>query len=153
MDTVSIERTFDAALCYEILTNPEIWCTISEDNADPLLNVPSVWNEWWLKLEADGNVIGIVRLHARLAKLIQGHIHILPEYRRDYSHLAGQKILDWISDNFSKDTTILTEVPEIYPNVIAFLKDFQFQEQGIIPSCYSKDQKLHSLVILTKRGL
>lgn len=145
---IRVERTLDVGLCLEVISNPKIWSVISEDTASIENNIPDVVSDYWLSICNGNNVIGVVHGHQKWKNTIQCHIQILPEYR-EFSKEAGQCIIKWILEN-TEYKNIYTEVPTIYSNVIAFLKSFQFIEAGKIRDCYTKDQKLIDVLILTK---
>ncbi len=145
---VSVERTFNTGLVIECITRPDIWKVISEDTATIDNNIPDVIKDYWLKIIADDAVIGVVHMHQKWLNTLQCHIQIFKE-NRQFSKQAGQCIIQWIVDN-TDYKNIYTEVPNIYSNVINFLKMFEFTESGVIRDCYTKDQKLTDIIILTK---
>lgn len=147
---IDVERTLDIGLCLSVINNPDIWKTVSEDSASIENNIPDVVNEFWLAIYGDDQLIGVCRYHQKWKNTIQGHIMILPQFRKEYSKGVGFALIDWVLDN-TEYTNIYTEVPSIYSNVINFLKSFDYVESGIIRDCYTKDQKTTDIVILTKK--
>jgi len=145
---IRIVRTFDVSVCVEIISNPEIWEVISEDTATLEGNIPDVVNDIWLAVYNDNILIGVCRFHQKWLNTVQGHIQILKKYR-EFSIDAGKCIIEWIVNN-TEYKNVYTEVPSIYSNVINFLKMFDFKESGKIRDCYTKDQKLTDIVILTR---
>lgn len=146
---IRVERTLDVGLCLQIISTPEIWKVISEDTATVNNNVPNVIDHIWLGVYADKTLIGVVHCHQKWLNTLQCHIQILPEHR-EFSLKAGQCIIEWILEN-TDYKNLYTEVPNIYSNVTNFLKKFDFKESGIIRDCYTKDQKLTDIIILTKK--
>ena len=145
---VRVIRTFDVSVCLEIISNPEIWEVISEDTATIENNIPDVVNHIWLAIYNDNNLIGVCHLHQKWLNTVQAHIQILKKYRQ-FSLNSGKCIIKWILEN-TDYKNLYTEVPSIYSNVVNFLKEFDFQESGKIRDCYTKDQKLIDILILTK---
>lgn len=146
-----IYRTWDVAECLDILLSNDIWPLIAEDDADIKNCMPDVINDVWLAIEHNGSLVGVCCIHSKNSVTAQAHIQILPQYRKEASLIAGAQILDWIKINTSFKL-LLTEVPTIYPNVISYLKTFDFKESGLLEKSYKKNGKLVDLMILT-RGL
>ena len=146
---VKAERTLDIQLCADVLLRPDIFATISEDGATFNSIDFDVMDNYWLKLTANGALIGIFRLKQLFNKCYEGHIHILPEYREKFSQKCGEQIIKWSQENI-KGSTILTTVPAMYRNVVNFLNGFEFKENGLMPKCFLKNNKLHDLIILTR---
>ena len=147
MDIV-VDRTLDIGLCLSILAEPEIWETISEDTATIDNNIPDVINDMWLAIYADKKVIGVCHLHQKYLNTVQAHIQILKRHR-EFSISAGECIIKWIKTN-TEYKNIYTEVPSLYSNVIAFLKNYNFKEVGEIKDCYTKEQKTYNTYIYQK---
>jgi hypothetical protein len=135
----------------DVLLDDSILNSITEDGAviDDLY--PDVFKEWWLSIISDNKVIGVCCIHVKTSLSCVGHIHILKEHRKEYSKSAGFKILEWVKRN-TPFKQLITEVPVIYPNVINYLKEFEFNEVGVISGAFKKNQKAHDLMILS-RGL
>lgn len=147
---VNVVRTLDVGLCLSVINEPSIWEVISEDTATLENNIPDVVNEFWLAIYSDDNLIGVCRYHQKWKNTIQGHIQILPKYRKDHSVETGHALIDWVKNN-TDYSIIYTEVPSIYSNVIEFLKGFGYTKNGLIKDCYTKDQKTTDIIILTKK--
>lgn len=145
-----VRRTYDIELILALLFHDDIWPTASEDTSEQGDNVPDPIKNIYLSLHAGGKVIGFVYAHSKYYKLIQCHINILPEYRREWSKAAGAAIIEWILCNTEHDQ-IYTEVPAIYSNVRRYLESFGFECIGTIKACYTKNQHLNDVNILTKR--
>ena len=147
---VTVRRTYDIELILAVQTDQKIWATIAEDGHDAAdQQVPDPVNNIWLALDTEQGVIGAVYLHQKYVEVVQAHIHILPEYRRDFSKFAGESIIEWILNN-TPFKIIYTEVPALYSNVVTYLKSFGFEEIGQIRACYTKNQTKHDVLILTK---
>ena len=147
--TVDATRTLDIELCASVLLREDIFSTISEDGATHNDVKFDVLDNYWIKLTTNGALIGIMQLKQIFSKGYEGHIHILPEYRKRLSMVAGSAIIKWCEDNI-KGSMLITNVPDIYQNVVAFLKEFGFEQTGFLPKCFTKNNKQHNLVILAR---
>jgi len=146
---LNVERTFDVKLCLDILTDEDIFDSISEDNADTHNLKVDVVNDYWVKIEVDHDVIGVLQLKSMFTNCYDSHIHILPEYRRDYSEQAGELLWNWLQENV-KGSLLYTNVPVFCSNVKRFLLRFGFTEQGILPKAWKKNGRQNDMIILTR---
>lgn len=144
-----VERTLDVGICLDVLTNKDIFDAISEDTATIEDLKVDVLQDYWLKVDVDCEVVGVVQLKRMFNKCFDCHIHILPEFRKEYSLMAGEVILGWCVGNLS-GSLLYTNVPEFCPNVKSFLLKFGFTEQGILPNAWFKNGKLNDMTILTR---
>jgi RimJ/RimL family protein N-acetyltransferase len=130
-----------------VMTHPDIYDCICEDggpNSDG-------WNpddSLYLSGYAENKLIGVVNVHQRGKVLAQAHIQVLPEHRKRYSDLFMRECLNWFFDEY--EMRVMVEIPEIYPNVIAFVERHGFKEDGRIPQSYVKNSKICDTVILSR---
>lgn len=132
--TYAITRTFDVGLAASVMG--EMWDEVAEDDAPPY--TPDVVNEIWLCVYSQDEFVGMVRLHAHTSVMWEGHIFILPQ-KRKHSKWVGGAIKGWIKDNLPGAKRIIANVPERFQNVVGFLKNNGFEEQGFSPSSYTKN--------------
>ena len=145
-----VRRTLDLGLILDILSDKEIFDSISEDGATfNDLNL-DVLKHYWLEIEVNEYVIGVVQFKPMFSKCYDAHIHILPEFRREYSKEAGSKILEWCDANIP-NSLIYTNVPEFCKNVIAFLESFDFEWSGKLSGAWLKNGINNDMIIYTKR--
>lgn len=150
MDTsLIVERTLDTGEILRILLNDQIFDAISEDPFKKEDLRVDVQTDIWLRAVVDDVTIGVVQFIPKFNKCFDGHIHILPEYRREHALKAGEGIMDWLRKNM-KGCTIYTNTPEYCGNVRAFLRGFEFQENGRIPRAWLKNGILNDLIIMTR---
>jgi len=136
-------RTLDFGIAYEIANTTEIFEAFTEDGAPDYM--PDVVNEYWvLMITENGSVAGAYRLKSILARTVEIHAFMLPEYRNDYSKLSGVRILEWCLDNLDFDK-ITTVIPQLYKNIYHFTKAMGFKEEGFNRSSFLKDGKLHGM--------
>lgn len=154
---MKIERLFDVAVILEVLTNDAILDAISEDGFDveDLPKSIDVVKDIWLEIIYDSNnswvTIGVVQFKQMFSNCYGGHIHILPEFRREFSRIAGEKILEYCSKSEDlKGGLIYTNVPMFCENVKNFLLSLGFVERGILPNAWKKNGKQNDMWIFTK---
>jgi hypothetical protein len=131
--TYHCERIFDIALV--VNTMNAMWDAVSEDGAPPYK--PDLMAELWIGIYMGGSYIGMFRLHQLTSVCWQGHIFILPEQRR-HTDGIGKAMKQWIYENLDAKK-IIAEVPECYPNVVAFLERHGFTKQGFNADSFSKN--------------
>ncbi len=144
-----VERTLDVGLCLEVLTDKDIFDSISEDTATIEDLRVDVIADYWLKIEVDNLLIGVVQFKRMFNKCFDSHIHILKEHRKEYSVMSGEKILEWCDENI-KGSLLYTNVPCFCHNVKRFLINFNFTEQGVLPKAWFKNGKMNDMTILTR---
>ena len=144
-----VERTLDVGEILSVLTNKEIFNVISEDDSSVDDLKVDVIKDYWLRI-VDGHVlIGVVNFKPTTKRCYEGHIHILPQFRKTSSLQAGDGIANWLTKNLS-GYTIHTKTPSCYPNVQAFLKRFQFESTGRFKGSWLKNGELHDLIIMSR---
>jgi hypothetical protein len=131
--TFHCSRIFDIALAVNTMNT--MWDAVSEDGAPPYS--PDLVGEMWIGIYMGGMYIGMFRMHQLTSVCWQGHIFILPDQRK-HSDGAGKAIKQWIVDNMDAKK-IVAEVPECFPNVIAFLERHGFKKQGFNADSFSKN--------------
>lgn len=151
-----VSRTLDAGLVLEILYDDEIFDAISEEEfkREDLPAKVDVINDIWLEVVDDSDdhyiIVGVVQFKQMFKKVWDAHIHILPEFRKEFSQQAGDSILGWCSKGDLNDCLLYTTVPVFCENVKNFLLSFGFKEQGILKNAWSKNGKQNDMRILTK---
>ena len=143
-----VERTLDVGICLDVLTDKDIFESISEDTATHDNLIVDVMNDYWLKIESDQEIIGVVKFKQMFNKCWDCHIHILPKHR-NHSSEAGRSILIWCKENLH-GSLLYANVPEFCPNVKSFLIKFGFTEQGILPRAWYKNGRQNDVIILTR---
>lgn len=146
--SLKAERTLDVGVCLDVLTNPEIFDAISEDNATIEDLKIDVIHDYWLEVSVDEKVIGVVQFRQMFNKCWDAHIHILPE-ERAHSMKAGQSIWEWVEKHLA-GCLIYTNIPEFCPNVVKFLQQFEFKESGRLEKAWRKNGEQHDMTILTR---
>lgn len=104
-----------------ILCHPEIYDTISDDNAPPAdkFNPPSDCQ--YIGGFVKGELIAIMVYH-EYKESIKCHVQVLPTHRADHAREFGTKAL-----GLKEGLTIYADIPTIYPNVLKFAQSFGFK--------------------------
>lgn len=145
---VKVNRTLDVGICLDVLTNPEIFDAISEDDATIENLKVDVINDYWLEVLVDGGVIGVVQFKQIFNQCWDAHIHILPN-KRTHSMEAGKHIWEWVEINLT-GCLIYTNIPDFCTNVVKFLKQFEFKESGKLEKAWRKNGIQNDMIILTR---
>lgn len=147
--TLIVQRTLDVGICLAVLTNPKIFDAISEDGATIEDLKVDVIKDYWLSI-IDGDLeIGVVQFKQIFNKCYDSHIHILPEFRKEYTEKSGKLIWKWIEQHL-KGCLLYTNVPVFCPNVKEFLIGFGFKETGYLKKAWLKNGKQNDMWILTR---
>ena len=144
------KRTLDVGLCLDILTNETVFEAISEDDATFENLKVNVLDDYWVSMEINNAIVGVAQFKQMFNKCFDCHIHILQEHRKQHSMDAGSALLSWCKDNLA-GCLLFTTIPEFCPNVVAFLKAFDFKESGTLEKAWKKNGKQNNMTILTRR--
>ena len=142
------KRTYNTELITAVMTMPEMWETVAEDGAIAEEYVPNVDDECWIEMLADGELVGIYRIHAHNSVCAEIHAQILPHCRKEYGKESGETVLQWFFDNAPWYQKLVAQIPVTYPNVINFTKGQGFKEEGVNRSSYIKNGALVDQVLL-----
>lgn len=113
-----------------------MWDNISEDGAPPY--IPDLVNEFWVSImTSDNEFIGMFRMHQHTSIMWEGHVFILPD-KRHHAKFVGDHMKAWIKENLTDAKRVIANVPECFPNVMGFLRNNGFEEQGYSPNSYNK---------------
>lgn len=146
---MTTERVFDEDLIWCIMTMPEIFATVAEDDIDKFDWHADVDNEAYLVASTpDDGVIGVHRIHAHNRAMCEIHVAILPEFRRQKKgRQASIEALSWIHE-YTDYEKVFCWVPVIYPNVRRFAESFGFRLEGTNRKSYRKNGSLHDQWLL-----
>lgn len=146
---VKVERTLNTGLCLDVLMNETIFNAISEDDATINDVRIDVMNEYWVDIYVDDETIGVAQFKPIFNKCFDSHIHILPEFRKEYSIKTGEALLEWCSENLS-GSVLCTTVPVFCANVVSFLEYFDFEESGHLKDAWKKNGIQNDMKILSR---
>lgn len=145
---MNIVQLYDIDLIRGVLLHPEILPTIIDDTWDGTACHPDTINEIYLGVEVEGLLIGVYRLHWIGGVCLQGHAHILPSYRKEYSQKSCHAALKWLVKYVRRCHKVDCWVPFVYPNVKSFLTACGFSEQGLSRKSFMLDGQLHDQWIM-----
>ena len=131
---IKLEVSDDYEKITKILTSDEMWPRISEDGQkkEDLVIEPSPVFIWLMIRTDRGKCLGLFYLHYLNLSTIQGHIHIIKEYRARYAGAVGKAMLKWIDKELdSRVNKIIAEIPVIYKDVYHYVKKHGFSDEGL----------------------
>ena len=140
--TVKAVRTYDPDLVRSVMMRPEIWATAAEDGQLAEDHIANVDDTCWLAMWAEGQLIGLYNLHAHNSVTVEIHAHVLPDYRKRFSHDTGVAALQWLMENAAQYKKVVAQVPVIYENVKKFTCSFGFKVEGVNRLSYEKNGEL-----------
>lgn len=143
---MNIKETRDIAEIKKILCYPEIYRCISDDNSPPLEEFEPPPEAIYVAGYVGSDIIGMMIYH-KTEEGLKCHIQVLPEFRKKYAREFARMALE-IGE--AKNSSIYSEIPVCYPNVIRFAKSFGFTETGSIKEGHLLDGVKHDVMILRK---
>lgn len=121
----------------KVLCHPDIYNVINGDGSPDIddFEVPIDNSIEYIAGYAEDDIIGLMIYHT-VNDCVKCHIQVLPEYRQEYAKEFARIALKF---GRAKNVIINAEIPECYPNVISFAKEFGFEESGIIKNGRTKN--------------
>lgn len=151
-----IERTYNIELINSVMFNDFIFDVISEDGVKKEDQRFDVYNEYWLKVIVDDDLVGLYNLHHMNRSTLEAHVHILPKFRKIHSQESILKVYEWLIEN-SGDGMVkfISFIPVIYPNVLRFCLSNGFTHEGVNRKSHLKNNVLHDvdMVGITKEEM
>ena len=139
---IEVHKVKDVAVVKAIMTQPDIWATISEDGQDPDSYQCDVIGEHWLLMTTEDYVVGIYNIHAINSIQCQIHAHVFPEHRKEHSYETGVLALKWLYDNEPSYQKLIAIIPVIYENVKKFTCQFGFHVEGLNRLSFQKNGEI-----------
>lgn len=140
---MNIVQLYDIDLIRGVMLHPDILPTIIDDTWNGVAYHPDIANEIYLGVEVDGKLAGVYRLHWISGVCLQGHAHILPDYRKEYSKKSCHAVMKWLVKHVRACQKVDCSVPSVYPNVKQFLAACGFTEEGVSRKSFMLDGQLH----------
>ena len=141
-----IERTRDIDIINSIMFDDDIFDTVSEDGATKERQRFDVYNEYWLKVLVNNEVVGLYNLHHTNQSTLEAHVHILKRFRGDHSVNSILKAYEWLVENCGSEVVKFTSsIPVIYPNVLRFCLSNGFTHEGVNRKSYLKNGIVHDV--------
>ncbi len=143
-----VQRIFDVKKCLDILTDVDMFDSISEDGATFDDLTVDVINNYWLGIYEGLNFIGVLLLKPIFSECFDIHIHILKKYRK-HCKIAGLAIIKWCKENIP-NKTLHTNIPVFCKNVRWFVLSLGFKKAGVIPKVWKKNGIMNDMSIFTR---
>jgi RimJ/RimL family protein N-acetyltransferase len=142
---IIITETKDKELIKSIITNEHIWelagYSGNKDEYEPDLT------NTWLKIELDRVLVGIFKLRKFTEITVDGHIHILPEFRNKI--IANDAIKE--SRKYLKEKSnyknVITTVPISCEHVMKLMDRVGFKVCGAIHNGIIYQDRLEDLIV------
>ena len=130
---MNLEPIKDMEVVKSILTDPEMWARIREDDNElEDFEVPDNDELLWLGIYTDDGLAGLFFIHNLSLTTIQLHAHILEPFRAKYAKEAGRLVIAYfayeMSDRINK---LIAEIPVCYPDVYHFSLKNGLKDEGI----------------------
>jgi len=143
-----VEQTKDIDLIKSVLCRPDIYDVINDDNSGPAEDFEPPMDVLYVAGYVNDDIIGIMIYHEVTGGL-KCHIQVLPEYRKKYAREFARMALNF---GEAKNAILYSEIPDCYPNVINFAKEFGFNETGSIKGDYIKNGIAHDVIKMRKNN-
>lgn len=142
-----IIECLDAQLIMDVITVPELWETISEDDQSPELWEPDLTEAWLAAYTDQKELIGFYNLHVRNGITLQIHPMILPNKRGKWAYKTAMEALRWVNE-YTSFQKVVCEIPFIYPHVKMFALQCGMVKEGINRCSFLKYGKIHHMWML-----
>jgi len=93
----------------------------------------------WIKVTVDGELAGYYWLHPYTNSVMQIHVNVLKPFRKykdEIKETVQVEILKHLPDHIDQ---LISVIPEIYPNVLAYSLSCGFKLKGCIREVYLKN--------------
>ncbi|PHS61787.1 MAG: hypothetical protein COB09_17115 [Thalassobium sp.] len=145
---MKIVPLYDHGIIRSVMMHEDILPTIIDDTWGGQAYTPNTADEIFLGCIVDGSLIGVYRLHWLTGITLQGHTHILKDYRKEHSIESCKKVMAWVLDNVARCKKIDCYVPRVYPNVRQFLAACGFKSEGITRSSFMLKGRIYDQDIM-----
>ncbi len=145
---IEVFKITDIPTILSVLTDPDIFATISEDGIKPEDLKIDVDSQCWLAMVSSSKFLGLYNLKPLSGVCLDIHAHVLPEFRKEHSKETGRAALQWIYANAPKYHKVEARIPVCYKNVRDFTCSFGFKEEGLSRLSYRKNGMLHDQYLL-----
>jgi len=145
---MKIVQLYDINIIRGVMMHGDILPTIVDDTWDGSAHTPDISNGIYLGCVVDEALIGIYYLHWLNGATLQGHAHILKEFRREYSIKSCHSVMTWLLEKIHRCKKVACFVPSVYPNVKQFLAVCGLKEEGILRKSFALNGQLHDQWIM-----
>lgn len=140
---MKIVQLYDINIIRGVMMHEDILPTIIDDTWNGLVYNPDIAKDIFLGCIIDDKLIGLYRLHWINGVTLQGHAHILKQFRNKYSQKSCHEIMKWVVEKIHRCKKVACFVPSVYPNVKQFLADCGFTLEGTIRNSFMLDDQLY----------
>ena len=146
-----VRETKDIDHIKSVLCHPEIYGCIACDGAMPAeeFNPPMTEGVQYVAGFVDNAIIGLMIYHD-VGHEVKCHIQVLPEFRKEHAKKFARMALSF---GKAKNAIVYAEIPDCYPNVLSFAKDFGFYETGKIIGDHAKDGIDYDVIIVRLKNV
>ena len=145
---MKIVQLYDINIIRGVMMHEDILPTIIDDTWDGMAHMPDISNDIYLGCVVDDKLIGLYVLHWIGGVTLQGHAHILKEFRAEHSVKSCRLIMAWILEKIHRCKKVACFVPSVYPNVKQFLAACGFTEEGILRKSFALNGQIHDQWIM-----
>ena len=145
---MKIVQLYDINIIRGVMMHEDILPTIIDDTWDGSAYTPDISNGIYLGCIVDDTLIGLYYLHWINGVTLQGHTHILKEFRAEHSMKSCHLIMAWILEKIHRCKKVVCFVPLLYANVKQFLAACGLNEEGILRKSFALDGQLHDQWIM-----
>jgi len=145
---MKIVQLYDPNIIRGVMMHEDILSTIIDDTWDGSVVTSDLQNNIYLGCVVNDKLIGLYVLHWLNGVTLQGHAHILKEFRADHSLKSCRSIMTWILEKIHRCKKIACFVPWVYPNVKQFLAASGLKEEGILRKSFALNGQLHDQWIM-----
>jgi len=142
---IEVIQTNDVLGIQSVMMHEDILPTIIDDTWDGTVFQPDVHSEIYLAIMADGELIGVYRLHWITGVTLQIHAHVLKQYRKKWSRASGMGVLKWVLDNIRRCEKVDCAIPTVYPNVRQFVVACGFTHEGTSRNAFKLNNQMHDM--------
>lgn len=147
---IKIERTEDFELVKNIVY--ALWDEVSVDGATKE-NYECNRDNIYLLVRNNEDVLGVYILHAFNNATLEVHANVLKEHRQKHTLDISDAIHSWIKENINPEIfpKMMARVPEIYPNVIAYIIKSGWKVEGVMEKSIKINDQLLDLYLFGKK--
>lgn len=140
---MKIVPLYDINIIRGVMMHEDILPTIIDDTWDGTAFTPDVNNEIYLGCVVGETLIGIYRMHWINGVTLQGHIHILKEFRHEHAKQSCHDAMAWLLKNVHRMNKVVCFVPALYANVKRFLAACGLKQEGILRDSFALNGQIY----------
>lgn len=139
--SLTLNRTKNKYVIKEILSNDELWKSITDDHADKDSFDIDIESDHWLLLSTEDELVGCYKVEKRNSSHIEVHTNILPKHRKERSIECGILLYKWILSH-ERIMKLTVTIPVTFSNVRDYCLHFGLCDEGLNKSSILKNGEL-----------